>query len=63
MYFLQMGPRHVLLLLSVFYFIALSHQNDQKVYCGRHLSATLSEVCKGNYNTLNKKANSEYFFN
>ncbi|XP_001814181.1 LIRP [Tribolium castaneum] len=29
---------------------------SKAVYCGRRLSETLSTVCKGNYNTLNKKS-------
>nr|BBI47309.1 insulin-like peptide 2 [Gnatocerus cornutus] len=33
----------------------MSDFNSKKVYCGRHLSQTLSAVCKGKYNTLNKK--------
>jgi hypothetical protein len=35
-------------------------QNNKKIYCGTRLSETLSAVCKGNYNTLNKKSDSEY---
>ncbi|CAH1370290.1 hypothetical protein MTP99_011849 [Tenebrio molitor] len=31
-------------------------QNNKKIYCGTRLSETLSAVCKGNYNTLNKKS-------
>ncbi|RZC34625.1 Insulin domain containing protein [Asbolus verrucosus] len=34
---------------------AFRGQNSKKIYCGKHLSQTLSAVCKGNYNTLTKK--------
>lgn len=30
-----------------------------KKYCGERLSAALSDICKGNYNTLRKKPESE----
>lgn len=58
-----MGLRHLLLLLAILYWFYAEVKPDivdKKIYCGQHLSATLSSVCKGNYNTLNKKAAGEY---
>ncbi|KAJ3657700.1 hypothetical protein Zmor_009486 [Zophobas morio] len=37
----------------------LNNSDSKKIYCGKNLSQTLSAVCKGNYNTLNKKSDIE----
>lgn len=58
-FLLQMGLRHLFLLLATLYLFYVEVEPDlvdKKVYCGQHLSGTLSSVCKGNYNTLNKKS-------
>lgn len=66
LFLLQMGLRHLFLLLATLYLFYVEVESDivdKKVYCGQHLSGTLSSVCKGNYNTLNKKSAGKHTLN